>query len=288
MDWLICAQTFIHVAEQRNLTAVAKLMLTTPPSITKRLQWLENEVQAVLLQRTTRTVLLTEQGQILYQQLKPLLAEWEKIQSNLCQTQMCGELSIAASPSFSKVFFVSLLAKFKAENPGLTFSLKNILAPISLMQEGIDVFVGSNHYIREEHNTVKLPFVTFERQFFASPGYLQKRGRPQDLQDLAQHDCVHLTDKPEWVVNGELCSQGVVSFVSNNHDALISAAKHDFGIVYTPATLIEAELASGELLPVLEGHQGELIDYYLFYPKLTYMPAKIRAFLDFMKAQKLF
>lgn len=285
MDWSTCLKTFASVVEAQSFSKTAKYLHTTNSAITKRIQWLEHEVGAILLQRTTRKFHLTEAGETLYQRSAPLLSEWEDVKHAIkaSQTTPQGLLRVATTPQLAKLFITQIITEFFEEYPGFSIDLIDSMQPVNMMEQQIDVFVGMEPLVQDVATTVGKPVGTITRECFASPEYLKKHPNLKTPSDLKDHNCLLHLNMRNWELEGKKYRVSS-NFTANQADSLIAAAANHLGVIYLPSIMAKKHLDNRTLVPVFEELKSKPVTIYAFYPKLAYFPRKVRVFLDYVKS----
>ena len=287
LDWVTCVRTFIQVVDSNGFAKAARKLYTTPSAISKRIAWLEDELNTQLFRRTTRQLHLTEAGSALYARSIPLITEWDEIKQEVSSgtDEIRGTLHIGSPVVFGNLYVTNLVPGFLQENPNLDIDLTMTSCPASLLEEEIDIFICYKRFIRNVSNLHEAPIFEIEHKLFAAPSYLEKFGTPEKFSDLAQHNCMTSTAYNPNAIwrfkDEEIKLRG--SFRSNNREALISAATAGLGIICTTQMIVCHELKNKALVPVLPEVIIDKNMLYAFHPKLKYIPKKTKVFLEYMQ-----
>ncbi len=287
MDRLAAMQMFTRVVETGSFSAVAKELNTTQPTVSKRVAELEQWLGAKLLNRSTRSLRLTEVGADYYERCITILQDVEDAEQNvgLAQTQPKGKLRISTVVSFGRLFVMRYLPDFLEMYPDIKVEITLSDRVIDMVEEGVDLAFRMGNLADSTltaKRICKSPLVTV-----ATPGYLEKRGEPQHPADLKQHEYVIFSDleKPqqiEFKENGELIYVNADSKVhTNSSEAMRAALLAGLGINRAPLWLVGDKIQSGELVSILKDFSPGNLDIYAVYPSGRNLPSKARAFIDF-------
>lgn len=249
---------------------------------------LEDHLGAQLLVRTTRTMALTEAGQVFVERARVLvddMAEAEAAAGDLTG-ELKGLLQINAPMTFGVSHVAPAVNDFMRQHRDITVSLNVNDRFVDPYEEGFDITLRIGDL--QPSSLIARKICPIRRLMCASPDYLEDRGRPRTPADLASHAILHyghLGNDLHWPLRGIGNSNRLsVSPVlcSNNGDVLKMASLAGQGIVLLPAFIVADELASGALVPVLEGFEPAPVALHAIYPPDKYRPAKTRAFVDFL------
>ena len=188
---------FCILAGQPSLSAAARLLDVTPPSVTQRLQAIEDKLRLKLVIRQGRGIALTEEGQILAERAQAILAEMAALQAALHERrdELAGRLRMLAPMGFGSAHVARLAALFQARHPGLTVELELSDRPNQRLHEGWDVVV---HIGALRDSSLRQQVLARNRRYLcAAPAYLARRGTPHALDELAAHACLALRENEE-------------------------------------------------------------------------------------------
>lgn len=288
-------RAFQAVADEGGFAAAARLLDMSPAGVTRLVADLEAHVGARLLQRTTRRVSLTEAGEAYLARVRQILSDVEEATA-IAQAhteELSGVLRLLAAPVLSVHALAPLIADFRRLYPRITVEIQVdvLLAPavsdydITLMgmEEGSDA------------NVIARPITTTEAILCASPAYLQERGMPQHPEELSAHDCLILRmpdRRPSALRLMQPQAGGLVVevpvqpvLVVNHIETLQRAALAGAGICGQPLSLVAPYLSDGSLVRVLSPWILGRYTTYAAMPSRKFMPARTRAFLEFLSAR---
>ncbi|WP_435235783.1 LysR family transcriptional regulator [Psychromonas sp. PT13] len=296
MDQLRALKYFVKVVEHGSFSKAAVLFSVPPSSLSRRIADLESDLGATLLKRTTRSVNLTEIGEIYYQQVKEvlsLLAHSDETVKTYQATPM-GVLNINATVGFGEQILLPLLDKFNLLYPQITLnvSLSDDLSTLS--RDNVDLAIRGGYAPDERVIAIKL----MDQNFIlaAAPSYLKDYGTPHHAMELKQHKGLYFKTPNgliPWVAEIEGQHQDVSAeqaLISNNAKWLINKALAGLGILMMPRWALTSYLKSGELeeltiTPNIEITQQKNLGIFLLYQKQRHQVPKIKAAVDFLTSE---
>lgn len=290
MDTLELIRTFREVAQRGSFSMAAKTLDVSKANVSKYVAALEAKLGSRLLNRSTRTVSLTDAGSLLMKRSTPLLEMIDLTRDELRQRSRLpsGRLRLTAPVGLGATELPTLLADFIRRYPDVHISLDLNNRVIDMVDEGIDVALRIGRIT--DANLIVRKLRTIDMVVCASPAYWQKHGKPAHPDDLADHDTLTyslLGSAPEWrfVVNGE---PHTVPLLRSRLDAtdsapLIEMALQDLGVVNMPRLLMQKHLASGALQPVLQAFDPGDLWLYAAYTQRRHNSAALKALLAFME-----
>lgn len=281
-------EVFFRVVEAKGFGAAARRLETTPASVSRRVKGLEQRLGVRLLQRTTRKLSLTEAGERYFSEGGRLLRELDELEQALSAAALEpeGELRIVAPMSFGQRRLAPIAARFAALHGKLRISLLLEDRESDLLDAGADLAIRIGY--PADSSMIARAIAPVARHVCASPAYLQRRGYPKIPEDLLQHDCLHynlISEREEWTFRGDDGERSLAirgRFCSNNGDVLAEAAVEGLGIALLPDFIVEAHLAAGRLIKVLEDSARAPMTLFALYPSRQHVPAKTRKFLEFL------
>jgi DNA-binding transcriptional LysR family regulator len=288
VDRLDAMHMFVRIVETGSLSAVAREMGTTQPTVSKQLTALEQHVKTRLLHRTTRKLSLTEAGTLYYDTCKRVVDELREAEATLSQWQnsLSGRIQVNTSIAFGETFMTALMLEFQRRNPALTVHLSLDDRFIDLVAEGVDVAVRLGRLA--DPNLIARRLGTSRRIVVATPAYLEKHGFPERPEDLVHHNCLlysYLSTGNEWVFAGE---EGEIrvrvsgNFESNNGHALRAAVNANLGIAMAPDWLAYEGLRRGQVVAILQRFEPPPFEISAVYPSNRMLTAKVRALIEFL------
>lgn len=292
MDRFTELALFVEVAERGSLGAAAEALNLSNPAATRYLASLENRLQVRLVERNTRRLYLTSEGQEFLERARHVLSELRDAEAAIHNTALnpTGVLRVSASLSFAMQLIAPLLPKYHERFPQVKIHVETANRYLDLIDNGIDVAIRTREYEPDSTITIRR-LASTRRLLAASPGYLAQKGRPRAPADLAQHDLlvyVHANNPNElkFSRNEEqktVIAQGVLE--SNDGQVLRAAALNGLGILIQPSYIIYDDIVAGRLVPVLTDWDLPRLQINIAYPSRKHLSAKVRSFIDFMIAE---
>jgi DNA-binding transcriptional LysR family regulator len=296
MDRLTTIDAFVRVADLGSFSAAAKAMRSTQSNVSKHVAALEAYLGGRLLERSARSVSLTEQGRRYYAHAIEILHSVERARQQFADAReaISGTIRVAASHAFGRSQIVPALPGLLARHPNLNVDLCLSDRSVDLVREGIDLsFRVAN---LKDSDLIARRVGSAARRAVASPSYLAQHGNPQSPAELARHQCIHfaginapriwkLRDGRESVV---VPVKGRLSIDAS--DAIREAAVHGLGIALLPEWVLRNDIDEGRLVVVLEKFQPPPLPVYAVMPRRARGSAMTRATVEHMCAhfQKTF
>jgi DNA-binding transcriptional LysR family regulator len=288
--------TLMVVVRLGSFAAAARELQVDPSSVSRTVAALESEIGTRLFQRSTRQFALTEAGALFTQQVGPLLEELEQARNAASDSanRPRGMLRITTSNAFGMRRIVPLLPAFCRAHPELDIDMMLTDAIVDLVAERIDIAVrlGALH----DSSLIAVPLLRTRYRAVASPAWLRERGEPlRSPEDLASCECLTFPlpgFRDRWLFRED--AGGAKSEVRvkprvlmTNGLALRDSAIAGLGASLLPDWLIDDDLAAGRLVDLFPEHHAAVIDAptgaWLVYPSRSYVPAKVRVFIDFVR-----
>jgi DNA-binding transcriptional LysR family regulator len=291
LDELACIKSFIKVVETGSFSAAARNDSSTS-SVARQIKSLEDELGVRLLNRTTRSLSLTEPGRLLYERVIRIARDLNDVKQEVqsFQESVKGQLRVSLRPTAGTTIIVPALPTLLEKYPGLSLDITLTDERRDLVAENIDVAVWLGSMPDSEYVARRLS--PTQRIICASPAYLARHGVPQVPTDLSKHDCLVFsapTYRNTWIlgksgedfpieVNGKIRSdKGLV---------LLEAALAGMGLFTAHEWMVRRHLQEARLMRVLSDYtvnptSGDA-DLYAVFPSNRGMSKKVRAFLDFL------
>jgi DNA-binding transcriptional LysR family regulator len=277
---------FVAVAEHRGFAPAARRLGLSPSTVTRLVAALEERLATLLLQRTTRSVRLTDAGARYLERARRILADVDEAEgaAQAEKTAPTGRLVVAASSLFGRLHVAPLMSTYLSRHPAVTGELTLSDRNVNLVEDGIDVAVrigvlaDSSLYARKLGET--------RRVVVAAPKYLARRKPPRDPADLATHAIVHFSGvrpQPEWTFlrDGQPVHITLTPvFTTNSADAAVAHAERGGGLTLVLAYQVADALRAGRLRIILPEFEPPPLPIQLVYPSTRLLSAKVRAFVD--------
>ncbi len=291
MDHLQSLSTFVAVADCGSFARGARLREISAPAATRAVASLERHLGARLLQRTTRSLRLTEQGEAFLADCRRILAELEVAEAAVtgARREPRGTLAITAPALFGNRHIAPLLFEFLDRHPALQARALFTNRLVHLIDEGLDVAVRIAQL--PDSGMTAVPVGAMRAVVVASPAYLQRQGVPQTPAQLHDHRAIGLAiegqDRGGWGLrHGRTGAAPHERLIVNTNDAKIAAAVAGQGLAQALAYQVTDEVCDGRLQLVLQDHEPAPVPVHLVYPAGRGAAAKVREFVSFA-AQRL-
>ena len=283
---------FALVAEERNFRAAADRLGVSRSAVSQTIRRLEESLGIALMQRTTRSVSLTEAGERLFAEVGPAIAD---MRAALDATQALrdrprGQLRVAVSSIAERFLSGPFLAAFCSANPEIQLDISVTDDEFDIVAEGYDAGVRLGEVIDED--MIAVPIAGEERQLaVCSPAYRDRLGLPSHPAELSAHRCIGWRPSPkaapyrwEFAENGREFRVEVAPEITTNDMALmVKLAVAGAGIGFGMEESFRPGLERGELIPVLEDYCPRFAGFYLYYPSRRNVAPKLRAIIDHLK-----
>lgn len=287
MDSLRSLQVLAAVAETKSFSAVAARMGLSPAMTSKHVQHIEARVGARLLNRNSRNVSLTEAGARYLETVRPLLEGLEEAENQLSSATLAprGRLKISMPVWMANGAFARILTAYHRENPEVVIDLDLSGRKINMVEEGVDLALRVAHTLDEGLIARKLVDMAF--RMVASPAFLDRYGRPKVADDLTgapmmAYSQVAATGRVRFGGAEGLDVKLSPTLVTGNESLIHLLALEGMGFAMLPDWLTQDDLATGRLETVLTGTVWPRVPLHAVYADRSYLPAKVRSFLDFL------
>lgn len=273
---------FAEVVETGSFTEAARRLGLSKASVSREVAGLERRLGAQLLRRTTRSMSLTEVGQVFYAGCRRMAEEAEQAERSVgeLQAEPRGELRFAASVSFGQIQIAPRLPAFLARHPKLRIRMDLTDRMVDLVREKLDLSIRISGRLADatliQRRLCPIRFVVC-----AAPGYLRRHGLPRDPAALARHNCLGGAAIPwRMMLRNERGIRLHGDLEVDNGEALRRVALEGHGIVCLPTYLVGDDLGSGRLVQVLPGRLELEASAFAVYPQSRHASPKVRALID--------
>jgi DNA-binding transcriptional LysR family regulator len=279
---------FARVVGAGSLSAAARELGLSPALVSRRLAALESRLGARLINRTTRSLHLTDDGATYYEACARVLADIEEADATVSagRVEPRGTLRVALPASFGNQHIAPLIPRFAERYPQIQLALSLSDRTVNLIEEGFDLAVRIAHL--EDSSLTARKLAPNRRVVCASPGYLARHGTPRTPDELARHNCLTTTDfAMNWDFKGPDGKPGSVRvtgrYSCDNWEVLREWALAGLGIALKSTWDVHRLLVDGSLVEVCTGYTFHSdVAIYAVYPSRRFLPAKTRVFIDFL------
>jgi DNA-binding transcriptional LysR family regulator len=280
---------FYLLAKQGSLASTARELGVTPPAVSKRLSALEARLGIRLVNRTTRSMSLTAEGELYFSHAARILTQIEEVEQLVSSSRATpkGLIRVNASLGFGRRYIGPALAAFFARYPEVEIQLEISDHPLDLTAHGFDLGIRFGTLPDAAFHARKI--ASNRRLLCASPLYLEKHGVPTRLTDLQNHNCIFLrqneTPYGVWSFTNGGKTQNIKvrgALGCNDGEVALNWALEGFGILLRAEWDIARYVRSGRLRLVLEDQTPTRADVYAVYPQQLHLSARVRSLIDFL------
>jgi DNA-binding transcriptional LysR family regulator len=285
MDRMTSIATFVKIAETGGFAAAARKLGVSPSTVTTQIQDLEDRLGARLLNRSTRSVSLTELGRAYYERCMHILADMDEAESAVHAMQAKPSGVLHLNVSITIPFFIApVIAEFTSLYPDAKVNMMMSDRLVDLVEERIDLAittlpVPNSNLIMRRVGSVRLVV-------YGSPDYFARHGVPHNPNDLANHNCLKYAFSSwgsEWRFKSPQGPRAIHvggNMETNSVNALKQAAVLGQGLILAPDYLVADEVRSGRLIAVLTEFCIPELPINAVYPHRQHLPINVRSFLD--------
>ena len=282
MDRIEAMAAFVAVADLEGFAPAARKLGLSPSNVTRLIAALEDRLGARLLQRTTRSVTLTDVGARYLERARRILADVEEaeISAQAERTQPSGRLVVSAPIGFGRLHVSPVMSAYLKRYPEVSGELRLSDRMINLVEDGVDLAVRIGHL--PDSSLVARSVGDMRRIVVASPDYLKQRGEPKTPTDIAGHDTIQF-GASDWhfVQDGrEVRVPCAPRFITNSADTAIWHAEQGGGLTRVLAYQAADAIKAGRLKVVLAKFEQAPLPIHIVYPTSRLLSAKVRTFVD--------
>jgi len=284
---------FSQVVTNGSFTKTADKTGHSTSYISKEVNKLESRLGVRLLNRTTRTLKLTPEGQLYYQQCMQILENLSEVEQALdgAKKEPQGTLKISCPVSFGVSRFEPIFTGFLLKYPQVNLDIELSDTKVDIIDGGYDLVIRASGKL-EDSNLICKRIMRSNDITLASPEYISRKGMPVHPNELVDHDIIGYKNSANpkvWDYVGLDGEKIVVKLepriLSNLSDMKTAFCLAGLGITRIPMLNVEKELKSGQLVEVFSDYDNYTIDCFIVYPSRKYMSAKVRCFIDFMTSE---
>jgi DNA-binding transcriptional LysR family regulator len=289
LDQLAALATFVRVVDVGSLSGAARSLPSSLTSVSRQLAALERHFGTQFVRRTTRRLVLTDEGRMLYERAQTVLAELKQVETALSANREVptGRLRLSAPSLIGRMLVAPILAEFLHRYPSVSVDLQLVDRAVDMLEEDIHVALRIGHL--PDSQLVARKLADIQMIVCAAPSYLERRGTPTTPAELTGHDCLAFSDTPgpsEWRFGKDARSENRIAISArlwiNSLDALVLAAEEGAGIVRLPSWLVQRELTAGRLVRILNGHEPPPSSLHLLFQSARLASPKTRVFVDYL------
>ncbi|MCB9766126.1 MAG: LysR family transcriptional regulator [Alphaproteobacteria bacterium] len=284
MEQLNGMVVFVKVVQEGSFSAAARALDMPKSTVSRQISRLEDHLGVRLLNRTTRSLHLTDLGTAYFERAERIVTDIEEAEEAVTQMQAVprGPLRVTAPLTFGTLFLGDLVADFLVRYSDVRLDLVLTDRKADIIDEGFDLAVRAGTL--QDSSLIARKLGAAPRVVCASPDYLARRGRPTRPEDLRDHDCLRYgyeATGSSWKLSEGVVVQVNGPLVANNGELLRKAAVRGLGVCLLPRFMVGPDLVYGRLIPLLEDFTDRSGGVYALYPHNRHLSAKVRAFVDF-------
>ena len=286
MDRLEAMSVFMTVADLRGFAPAARRLHLSPSAVTRLVAGLEDRLGTRLLQRTTRSVSLTDAGSRYLERARRILADVAEAESaaHAERTVPTGRFVVAAPNLFGRLHVAPLMCSYLARHPTVLGELNLSDRNANLVEDGVDAAVRIG--VLEDSSYVARNVGTTRRVVVASPEYLARRKKVRSPEDVAGHNVIQftaITQTPEWRFSRDGRDSRVPfapKYITNSADAAVGHALLGGGMTMVLAYQVVEAVRAGRLRVILASFEPPALPIHIVYPSTRLLSAKVRTFVD--------
>jgi len=288
-------QIFVRVAELGNLSAAGRELRHSAAVVSNRIARLEERLGVRLLNRTTRRVNLTTEGDVYYRHCLRILSEMQEAENAIANQKNTtrGPVTLTCPVAFGNKYVAPIIPKFVEKNPDVQIRLHLSDRLLDLLQDKVDLAIRIAEL--KESSLIVRKLASNKRMLVASPDYLQKNGTPKVPADLMNHNCLLLrfpgSRQYQWTLTGPGADDAPATLAvsgsmdSDNGEVLTRWCLDGHGISLKSHWEVGDYIRDGRLKVVLPDYQPPSHAVYTLYPENRYLPTRVRAFVDFLVSE---
>jgi len=282
-------EAFVQVVDQGSFSKAALHLKVSKSFVSRHVTDLENRLGAQLLNRTTRTITLTEVGKSFYTRCREILNGLEEAEHAVfdMQERPRGTLKMTAAGAFGETYVVPIAVEFMKLNPEVQIDMSFTNRNIDLVAEGYDLAIRFG--VLKDSSLIARRIATRKLHVVGSPEYFKQLGQPQTIEELKQHNCLagalNIWRFSEAGRQGHTEMKVEGNWRSNNARALLEAARKGLGLSQMPASYVQEDIEKGALISVLNEYQPKGLGVWAVYPSSRHLSTKVRSFIDFLVEQ---
>ncbi|WP_061118945.1 MULTISPECIES: LysR family transcriptional regulator [unclassified Caballeronia] len=281
---------FCLLVKQGSLAATARELNLTPPAVSRRLSAMEDRLGVRLLNRTTRRISLTSEGEVYFANAQRILSDIDDMEQLVSSSRAApkGLLRVNAPLGFGRSYIGPSISLFSQRFPDVEVQLHLTDRPIGLPDESIDVSVRFGEM--PDSRLIAKKIASNRRLLVSSPGYLRGAGEPAHPHDLTHHQCIVLRQNESAYGNWRLSRGGRTETIkvhgklsTNDGEVALNWALEGHGILMRAEWDVAKYLRSGRLVQVLSDYDTPPADVYAVYPERLNLSAKVACFVDHLR-----
>jgi len=289
MDIIKSIQVFQQVVKDQSFTRAAESLNLVPSAVSRQVSELEKWLGVRLVNRTTRSLHLTDDGRRYLEKMMEISSQIEILRTlSEDECHLSGKVKITTPMMIGQFIVPELLADFKSRHPHVSLSLTLMNRKVDLIEEGFDVAIRAGHLSDSSFFARKIGAIAFKT--VASSDYLKSSPQLNEPKDVRAHNCIintALSNPKRWSykIDNKIRNIKITGSIESNESAcILSFAKAGLGLAMLPEIYVQEELASGSLVEVLGDFASEPLPINIIYPSNRLQSRTIRSLIDYLEA----
>jgi DNA-binding transcriptional LysR family regulator len=290
MDRFDAMRVFTRIVERRSFTKAADDLGLPRSSVTDAVRMLEARLGVKLLQRTTRQVSPTLDGEAYYRRCVSLIADMEDAEGAFAGTKPSGLVRVDVHGTLARHFLLPGLPRFRQQYPDIRLHFSETHQPLDMIREGLDCILRAGEL--SDSPLIRRRLALLERGTFASPEYLNRRGTPQTPDELGGHEMVGFLSPDTGEIRPLVFGAGKARQVTlpavvtvTGPETNVACACMGLGLIQVPRYRVSSELAGGTLVEVLSGFPPSPLPVHVLYSHTRQLSPRLRVLIDWMAEQ---
>lgn len=290
MEDFSAISSFVRVVEAKSFASAAAQLGMTPSGVSRAVSRLEEQLGVRLLFRSTRALRLTDDGASFYTRCKEILADLAEATESLgyAHRKPQGKLRVGMSASVGRAAIVPQLSEFERRYPDIRLELMMCDYPYDLNEEGVDCAIRMGEL--EDSSLIARKIGYLRNVLLASPGYLERYGSPNSIEDLKNHRCINYVQpngRPrQWQFDTPSGQVGIdidAHMLINDAESVIQAVVSGLGITQAPHVIASCMLDFGKLELVMTDTISTGKPVWIVYPQKKHLSARVQAFIEWVR-----
>jgi DNA-binding transcriptional LysR family regulator len=278
-------QTFVIAARLGSFAKAARQLNLSPAMVGRRIQALERQYRLKLIERTTRSQRLTDEGRLFLERAEAVLEAADALSEAGETGVLGGRIRLTAPTTLGARRLPPIIARFTDDHPGVIFEMSLSDRRVDMVTEGFDLAIRVGELPASSLIARRIGIYRFA--LVASPGFIARHGAPTEPGDLTQYRCIinlNLVPRNRWIFvdpQGERTTVEVSGVIEvDSGEAQRRLAMDGAGIAYLPVNLVEDDIAAGGLVSLLPGRSLLTLPIHTVHPSRHLVPRRVRAFID--------
>jgi DNA-binding transcriptional LysR family regulator len=290
MDRFDAMRVFTRIVERRSFTKAADDLGLPRSSVTDAVRMLEVRLGVKLLQRTTRQVSPTLDGEAYYRRCVSLIADMEDAEGAFAGAKPSGLVRVDVHGTLARHFLLPGLPRFRQQYPDIRLHFSETHQPLDMIREGLDCILRAGEL--SDSPLIRRRLALLERGTFASPEYLNRRGTPQTPDELGGHEMVGFLSPDTGEIRPLVFGAGKARQVTlpavvtvTGPETNVACACMGLGLIQVPRYRVSSELTGGTLVEVLSGFPPSPLPVHVLYSHTRQLSPRLRVLIDWMAEQ---